>query len=143
MMAKDWGVNPLTGFTRLQFLGGHDSVAKAVYAGNVDVGAGHDGVIADLARQPGFGDAKARLVRLGWTNEIPSDPIVANIADPKARGALADAMVKACNDATASAALSRFWGGVTKLAKQTSKEYALLGDAMDALGLSDHDVLGA
>ena len=47
------GVHPLLGFERVQFLKGHEIVARAVYEGKVDVGAGHDGVIIDLANQRG------------------------------------------------------------------------------------------
>lgn len=50
----------------LNFLGGHPQVAKAVYAGTIDVGAGHDGVIVDLATQPGYSDAAQKLRRLCW-----------------------------------------------------------------------------
>jgi ABC-type phosphate/phosphonate transport system substrate-binding protein len=53
-----------TSFASVQFLGGHDLVAGAVYEGRFDVGAGHDGVIDDLANQPGCGDARDVLVRL-------------------------------------------------------------------------------
>ena len=38
-------------FKTVQFLGGHDLVAKAVYNQQVALGAGHDGVIIDLSKQ--------------------------------------------------------------------------------------------
>jgi ABC-type phosphate/phosphonate transport system substrate-binding protein len=58
---KKRSIHPLTAFSRVEFLGGHDSVARAVYEGRVDLGAGHDGVIADLSNQSGYGDAKEKM----------------------------------------------------------------------------------
>lgn len=50
---KKRGLHPLSAFSRVEHLGGHDLVAKAVYEGRIDLGAGHDGVIVDLAAQCG------------------------------------------------------------------------------------------
>ena len=55
-------LHPLVAFSNLRFLGGHDTVAKAVYDRSVDAGAGHDGAIHDLSTQYGYGDALDVLV---------------------------------------------------------------------------------
>ena len=51
------GLNVYSTFNKMQFFGGHNIVAMAVYNGQTDVGAGHDGVIVDLSGQYGYGDA--------------------------------------------------------------------------------------
>jgi phosphonate transport system substrate-binding protein len=61
---KKAGLHPFTAFSRIEFVGGHELVAKAVYEGRLDAGAGHDGVIADLSNQYGYGDSAEKLVTL-------------------------------------------------------------------------------
>lgn len=135
-------VNPFTSFSSVNYLGGHDLVAKALYDGRVDVGAGHDGVIEDLAAQPGYGDAEQRLITLFWTDEIPSDPVVVNVADDARRKVLQVAMVEASKTQEGSAALKTFWGGVPELGNQTSAAYATLETCLKDLQLSGLDLLG-
>lgn len=83
------GIHPLQAFGTLIFAGGHDTVAKAVYLGQVEAGAGHDGVIVDLATKHGYSNAAERLTRIAWSPDIPSDPVVFRTDD----AALAAAMV--------------------------------------------------
>ena len=131
----------LTSFTSIAFLGGHDVVAKAVYAGTVDMGAGHDGVLEDLGAQPGFGDAEERLTTLYWTDEIPSDPVVANVADDAERKALADAFVQASKTDAGRGALQTFWGGVPELAVQKSDAYESIAQGLKYMNLRGIDLL--
>jgi phosphonate transport system substrate-binding protein len=74
-------IHPFCDFKTVQFLGGHDLVAKAVYNQQVALGAGHDGVIIDLSKQQGFEDAQSKLKSFTRSSPIPSDPVVANIPD--------------------------------------------------------------
>jgi ABC-type phosphate/phosphonate transport system substrate-binding protein len=135
-------VNAFTSFSAIRYLGGHQLVAKAVYDGVVDLGAGHDGVIEDLADVPGYGDAEERLTTLYWTDYIPSDPIAANIPDATERDELANAIVAASKTQAGSDALRIFWGGVTELALQTSKAYDSVVRCMDELHVTGDDLLG-
>ena len=48
-MLTQAGLHPWLSFRRVEFLQGHDLVARAVYDGTVALGAGHDGVITTLA----------------------------------------------------------------------------------------------
>ena len=75
VMLWEQGIHPLNCFVHVEFTGGHDKAALAVYQGLLEVGAGHDGVISDLAKKPGFEDATRKLVRLAWSEPIPSDPV--------------------------------------------------------------------
>jgi hypothetical protein len=95
LMLKDGGVHPLLGFLRVEFLGGHDRVAKAVYEGKVEVGAGHDGVIHDLAHQPGYKDAERRLHMIARSAPIPSDPVAVHIKDGGERAGVQKALLVA------------------------------------------------
>ena len=135
------GVHPFAHFSRAEFLGGHDLVAKAVYEGRVDIGAGHDGVIIDLANQYGYGDANEKLVQLVRSDPIPSDPVVARVADAGERAALQAALVAAGRSAEGKAALEIFWGMVQGLKAIEANTYDLLNDTMTALGLEERDLL--
>lgn len=127
----------------LSFLGGHDVVAKAVYEGRVDVGAGHDGVIVNLARTYGYGDAEERLLRLAWTDPIPSDPVVVNIPDSVERRTVAEAIVAAGQDQTViREAIAVFWGGSLGLSTTTADAYNGLEATLGALALEQADLLG-
>ena len=119
-MLQKAGVHPLLGFERVQFLKGHEIVARAVYEGKVDVGAGHDGVIIDLANQRGYGDAEDVLVQLKRSEPIPSDPIVVTTPDAGRRALLQRAIVAAGETAAGIEALKIFWGNVQGLAATTS-----------------------
>lgn len=135
------GVHPFTHFARAEFLGGHDLVAKAVYEGRVDIGAGHDGVIIDLANQYGYGDANEKLVQLVRSDPIPSDPVVTRVADAGERAALQAALVAAGQSADGKAALEIFWGMVQGLRATEANTYDLLEQTMATLGLEERDLL--
>lgn len=135
------GVHPLLGFERVQFLKGHEIVARAVYEGKVDVGAGHDGVIIDLANQRGYGDAEDVLVQLKRSDPIPSDPIVVTTPDAGRRALLQRAIVDAGETAEGKEALKIFWGNVQGLAETTTQPYMVLSDALQALKLEQKDVI--
>jgi phosphate/phosphite/phosphonate ABC transporter binding protein len=135
------GVHPLLGFERVHFLKGHEIVARAVYEGKVDVGAGHDGVIIDLANQRGYGDAEEVLVQLKRSDPIPSDPIVVTTPDAGRRALLQRAIVDAGETAEGKEALKIFWGNVQGLAETTTQPYMVLSDALQALRLEQKDVI--
>lgn len=136
-------VHPLLGFSRVEFLKGHELVARAVYDSRVDVGAGHDGVITDLANQPGFGDASELLVQIARSDPIPSDPVVINVADQATSQRLQMAIVTAGNTAAGKKALSVFWGNTQGLAATDSSRYNGLGDALRRLRFDEVDLLGS
>jgi phosphonate transport system substrate-binding protein len=140
-MLQKAGVHPLLGFERVQFLKGHEIVARAVYEGKVDVGAGHDGVVIDLANQRGYGDAEDVLVQLKRSDPIPSDPVVVTTPDAGKRALLKRAIVDAGETAEGKEALKVFWGNVQGLAETTSAAYDVLGDALKALKLAQADVI--
>lgn len=140
-LATKLGVHPFAFFSRAEFVGGHELVAKAVYEGRVDIGAGHDGVIKDLARQYGYGDAEDRLVTIARSEPIPSDPVAVHLADPAQRALLLNALVATAGTAVGAEALRRFWGMVAGLAPIAPDAYALLDSAMTRLGLTEQDVL--
>jgi ABC-type phosphate/phosphonate transport system substrate-binding protein len=135
------GLHPLVAFSGVSFLGGHDTVAKAVYEGKVDLGAGHDGAIADLANQYGYGDARECLVQVHRSQPIPSDPIALRSSDAKLTAIVAEALVQAAADPEGKDALARFWGGVVGLEKTTSDEYRILESAVAELSLTADDLL--
>jgi ABC-type phosphate/phosphonate transport system substrate-binding protein len=140
-MLQQAGVHPLLGFGSVQFLKGHEIVARAVYEGKVDVGAGHDGVIIDLANQRGYGDAEDVMVQLKRSEPIPSDPVVVTTPDAGKRAALQRAIVDAGETQEGKEALKVFWGNVQGLATTTSAAYNVLGDALKALKLAQADVI--
>jgi ABC-type phosphate/phosphonate transport system substrate-binding protein len=140
-MLKEAGVHPLAGFGRIEFLKGHEIVARAVYEGKVDVGAGHDGVLIDLARQPGYGDASEVLIQLARSQPIPSDPVVVSVQNPAERDLLKAAIVAAGGTAIGIAALKIFWGDTQGLEATTSDFYQSLNDALQALKFEEADLL--
>jgi phosphonate transport system substrate-binding protein len=140
-LKEQLGIHHLTHFGRVEFLGGHDTVAKAVYEGRVDVGAGHDGVIVDLGNQSGYGDANEKLVQLLRSDPIPSDPVVVRIADAQERSAMQAALVTASQSAEGKAALEGFWGKAQGLKAIEANEYAMVDDAMKELKFEERDLL--
>lgn len=140
-MLREAGVHPLFAFNRIEFLKGHEIVARAVYEGKVDLGAGHDGVIIDLARQPGYGDAGDVLVQVARSQPIPSDPVVTTIRDAAEREILKQAIVAAGTTASGIDALKIFWGNTQGLEPTTTEFYAVLSDALRALKLEQGDLL--
>jgi phosphonate transport system substrate-binding protein len=138
---KARGINPLSAFQRVEFLGGHDLVAQAVYERKIDLGAGHDGVINDLSNQYGYGDARQQLVTILRSAPIPSDPIAALIPDPDVKGGVQDALIKAGRIETGKDALVRFWGGVVGLQPITADSYDELESMLANLGFTADDLL--
>jgi phosphonate transport system substrate-binding protein len=136
------GINSMTTFTRLEFYGGHDLVAKAVYDGKVDIGAGHDGVIIDLSNQYSYGDADEKLVRLLKSSPIPSDPIAVNIADNTQKQNLQQAFELASKTPDGEKAIAKFWGGARHLLKANTNDYVYLLTAVKELGLMQSDLIG-
>lgn len=135
------GVNPFTRFVRTEFLKGHEVIARAVYDGKVDLGAGHDGVIKDLANQAGYGDAEERLVTLLRSDPIPSDPVAVNIADDALRAAVQQALVAAGKSDDGKKALAIFWGNTKGLGVIDEKAYEPLNQILGALGFAEKDLL--
>jgi ABC-type phosphate/phosphonate transport system substrate-binding protein len=142
-MLRAEDIHPLFAFNRIEFLKGHEVVARAVYEGKVDLGAGHDGVIIDLARQPGFADAGEVLVQVARSLPIPSDPIVVTVRDGEEREALKRAIVSAGNTQAGIEALKIFWGNAQGLEATISEPYGVLRDALKALKLDQSDLLPA
>src|SRR5688500_14137464 len=136
----DEGLHPFARFRRVEFLGGHDGVAEAVYKGVVDVGAGHDGVITILAQQPGFSDAGTRLVPLA-SRDIHSDPVAVLLDDEPARQ-VSDALVEIGRRADVVKLLDLFWGQVGGLGPTTHQNYASIEGAIRKLGIPEADLLG-
>jgi ABC-type phosphate/phosphonate transport system substrate-binding protein len=135
------GVNPFSRFARTEFLKGHEIVAKAVYDGKVDLGAGHDGVIVDLSNQPGYGDAGERLFTLIRSDPIPSDPVAVNLVDQGLRSAVQRALVNAGKTDDGKEALKIFWGNTQGLDATDEKPYQGLNDVLGALGFREADLL--
>jgi phosphonate transport system substrate-binding protein len=140
-MLKEAGVHPLAGFSRIEFLKGHEIVARAVYGGKVDVGAGHDGVVLDLSNQAGYGDASDVLIRLARSPPIPSDPVVVSIQEPKERDLLKRAIIAAGNTEVGVGALKIFWGNTQGLEATTTEFYQSLNEALLALKFEEMDLL--
>lgn len=140
-MLKEAGVHPLAGFSRVEFLKGHEVVARAVYEGKVDIGAGHDGVVLDLSNQPGYGDASDVLIQLARSPPIPSDPVVVSVLESGERGMLKSAIVAAGNTEVGIGALKIFWGNTQGLEATTTEFYQSLNDALLALKFEEMDLL--
>jgi phosphate/phosphite/phosphonate ABC transporter binding protein len=138
---KKRSLHPLTRFSRIEFLGGHDIIARAVYQGKIDLGAGHDGVIIDLARQPGFEDAKLKLTTIIRSEPIPSDPIAINVDSPSVRESIAKAFVSISKQDSVKKALARFWGNAQGLDYISPSAYDILSKAVAELSLSERDCL--
>jgi ABC-type phosphate/phosphonate transport system substrate-binding protein len=135
------GCNPFTRFRRMEFFGGHDGTARAVYEDKADVGAGHDGVIVDLARQPGYADAEARLTRIG-RRDIHSDPVAVVVDDGNLRSAIEQSLLAIEALDPVKKALDVFWGAVFGLGPTKHANYKSIEDAIDSLGIPEADVLG-
>jgi phosphonate transport system substrate-binding protein len=134
------GVHPLFAFSRIEFLKGHEVIARAVYEGTVDIGAGHDGVITDLSHQTGFGDAATRLVQIARSDPLASDPVVVNVSDEGERTLLQESIVAAGNTDPGKETLKVFWGNTQGLEPTDSAAYEGLRDAFTALKLDETDL---
>ena len=139
------GIHPLHAFGRLEFSGGHDFVAKAVYEGRVDAGAGHDGVIIDLATKPGFSNAGERLTRLAWSPDIPSDPVAAHVPDSAMLTEVIASLVEIApatnQNAPGNQAIKVFWGTAEGLEAIDARAYEPLLKVAADLGLRPEDML--
>jgi phosphonate transport system substrate-binding protein len=138
---KKRSIHPLTAFSRVEFLGGHDSVAKAVYEGRVDFGAGHDGVIADLGHQAGYEDAEKILKGVIKSAPIPSDPVAVNVGTAELRRHIRAALISISKKEEVKKALDKFWGKAQGLESISPSEYNILSNAVEALALSENDCL--
>ncbi len=140
------GIHPLNGLSRTEFTGGHDKAAAAIYEGRLEVGAGHDGVIIDLAGKPGYSDAERVLQRIEWSEKIPSDPVAVHTSDPAVRNEVRDALRRAATPGQPNSAgnqiVKRFWGTEEGFEPIASTEYAVLFTHMKQLGLSADDMIG-
>ena len=114
LMLQKGGMHPLTTFKSIEFAGGHDLAAKAVYEGRAELGAGHDGVIIDLSNKPGYGDANEVLQHLAWTDPIPSDPVAVNIPVAALRDRVTKAFLAVAKrddrESEGNKAVHGFWG---------------------------------
>jgi ABC-type phosphate/phosphonate transport system substrate-binding protein len=143
LMLQQAGVHPFASFSTVQFVGGHELVARAVYDGAIDLGAGHDGVIHDLASQYGYGDAAERLIRIGRSKPIPSDPVAINLEDENLRRHINAALIQAGADDAGKASIATFWGKATGLAGTVPEAFDGLHDALSTLGLREADLIRA
>jgi len=138
---KNRGLHPLTAFSSVTFLGGHDKVATAVYEGKVDIGAGHDGAIIDLSNQDGYRDAQECLFRLVRSTPIPSDPIVLKSPDTGWAVKMTQALVAASKSDEGKDSLATFWGKVVGLEAVNPSVYDVLSSALTSLSLGEADIL--
>jgi phosphate/phosphite/phosphonate ABC transporter binding protein len=135
------GLHPFAIFSRIEFLGNHDLVAKAVYEERVDAGAGHDGAILDLGRQYGYGDAEDRLVQLARSDPIHSDPVVVHITDNNLKSLLTKALISASKTNVGKRALAIFWGNAQGLDSTQPTDYTDLETSLADLRLTEKDLL--
>lgn len=141
LVLHDAGIHPFTFFRTVEFMGGHDLAVQAVYDGQADVGAGHDGVIRMLAEKKP--DAAENLVTLGRQN-IHSDPVVVHtgvLPKPVTLLAIQRAAVLVAKVEPVKKALDLFWGGVKDLSETTHARYAAVEQALARLHLQETDML--
>ncbi len=139
---KNAHIHPFASFTRIEFTGGHDKGALAVYNKRVDAGAGHDGAIIDLANQPGYEDAKDKLIPIHRSAPIPSDPIALLVDDPAEYALLQTALVEVSEKSQAKEAIAAFWGNAQGLKATSYQPYNYLLNAVTKLGLTLEDIFG-
>ena len=137
---KHAGVHPFAAFTKIEFTGGHDKAAIAVYQRALTAGAGHDGVIIDLSNQPGYEDAKEKLVTIHRSAPIPSDPVAINVGSEKDFEVLQRGLISVSQKSPGKEAMQEFWGNAQGLRDTTYKPYEYLVDAVNELALSQQDI---
>lgn len=134
-------IHPFLFFRKVAFTGGHDAAAEAVYAGEADVGAGHDGAIKILAQTNP--DAEEKLVPL-VTENIHSDPVVVNTS-ALPEGVTLEHIQASCERVAKTEpvqqALDLFWGWVKDLSKTEHANYASIERALEGLHLRKEDML--
>lgn len=134
-------VHPFLYFKRVVFAGGHDFAAEAVYRGDADIGAGHDGVIKILSEE--FPDAEKRIVRLA-REDIHSDPVVVHsgiLPEPVSLQTIQRACTAVAKTEPVKAALDLFWGWAKDLGPTEHANYASIERAIEALHLTEADML--
>jgi phosphonate transport system substrate-binding protein len=148
MMLFKAKIHPLNGLSRVEFAGGHPEAASAVYEGRVDAGAGHDGVIVDLAKRPGYADAEEVLQRIKFSDPIPSDPVAVHVLDPGLRDQIGQALRKVASpdpgqeESAGNNAVFGFWGTKKGFDLTVAPDpYAMLFELMTMMGLRDTDIL--
>jgi ABC-type phosphate/phosphonate transport system substrate-binding protein len=143
VMLWEQGIHPLNGFLRVEFTGGHDKAALAVYNGSLDVGAGHDGVISDLAKS--FKDADRILTTIQWSEPIPSDPVAVNASDAAVSEQVTQALLRVAkpNDPTSAGnkAIEKFWATSQGFDSISPGAYGPLLRLMYPLGLRPNDMI--
>jgi ABC-type phosphate/phosphonate transport system substrate-binding protein len=135
-------IHPFLFFKRVVFTGGHDLAAEAVYQGDADIGAGHDGVIKILSEE--FPDAENRIVRLA-REDIHSDPVVVHagiLPEPVSLRTIQQACTAVAKTEPVKAALDLFWGWAKDLGPTEHANYASIERAIEALHLTEADMLG-
>jgi phosphonate transport system substrate-binding protein len=144
VMLWEQGIHPLNSFLRVEFAGGHDKAAEAVYKGWLDVGAGHDGAISNLAKTPGFENAERRLVNIAWSESIPSDPVAVNASDATVIEQVTQALLRVAkpNDSQSDGnkTVQKFWGTSEGFEPTSQDAYASLLRLMYPLGLRPDDM---
>lgn len=142
LLKQEAGIHPFLYFKSVEFAGGHDLAAQAVYEGRADVGAGHDGAITILSQT--FPDASEVLHQLGHQN-IHSDPVVVHtgvLPAPVTLDAIKQACVSVAETQKVKDSLDLFWGWVKGLAPTSHEAYASIETALSGLGLTSADMLG-
>lgn len=137
------GINPLTGFRKVEYFGGHDHVAKAVYLGETDIGAGHDGAIYLLSLVKGYEDAESILQPIK-TIDIHSDPVAINTTHFDSQEQVhkfCESLHEISEREDVKAQLQKFWGNVTKLGPTKHSNYRTIETAIDKLRLTEKDIL--
>jgi phosphonate transport system substrate-binding protein len=138
------GIHPLSAFKRVEFTGGHREAVLAVYKGDLEVGAGHDGVIVDLASVEEFKNATKVLKTIEWSEEIPSDPVVMNAPDAACER-IFEALVKVAApnkpDSEGNAAVDSFWGTKQGFETILPDAYDVLFKSLTLLNLEQKDLM--
>lgn len=134
-------LHPFLFFKKTIFAGGHDLAAEAVYHGDADVGAGHDGVIKILGEQ--FDDASEVLVQIA-REDIHSDPVAVHsgiLPHPVTFESIQSASTKVAKTEPVQKALDLFWGWVKDLGPTEHSNYASIERALQVLHLTEEDML--
>jgi ABC-type phosphate/phosphonate transport system substrate-binding protein len=135
------GIHPLTGFRKIEFFGGHDLTAKAVYLNETDIGAGHDGVIHLLSQVKGYEDANTKLKRIKRV-DIHSDPVAVNAEKIPDFELFVKSLTDISEQDEVKKCLEEFWGNVTKLGPTSHSNYSSIELAIKSLNLKSRDILG-
>jgi phosphonate transport system substrate-binding protein len=135
------GIHPFLHFAQATFAGGHDLAAEAVFKGQADLGAGHDGVIKILAQsEPNVAQELVQLAR----ENIHSDPVVVNLTTFPAWLTLPmfqAACASVAKTSAVQAALDLFWGWVKDLSDTQHSNYASIEQALQLLNLTAADMV--